>query len=137
LIGFGGAASTSTFLAVDRGSKQWALHARLVHNVVDRREWSGAPPFDIAAALGLSDEDRAERPVLLLESDGGPIPFLAFGRISFRQLDAARVQPVPAIVRNPLERQLVSAVVLEDDGPPLVVLDPVMLMSMAKEASAT
>jgi hypothetical protein len=133
-----GGTATSTFLAVDRGDKQWAVHARLVHNIVDRREWSGARPFDIAAALGLpADDDGALHPVLLLATEGSPIPFLAFGKISFRQLDAARIQAVPSIVRDPLERQLVSAVVFEEGGPPLVVLDPVMLMSMAKEASLT
>jgi hypothetical protein len=128
---------TSTFLAVDRGQTQWAVHARIVHNIVSHHEWTGNHPFDIADALGLvtNDED-VERPVLLLASDGAALPFRAFGKLSFRQLDMSQVQPIPAIVRNPGKKQIVSAVIFEESGPPLVVLDPVMLLSMAREAFA-
>jgi hypothetical protein len=127
---------TSTFLAVDRGHAQWGVHAKIVHNIVSRHEWTGKPPFDIADALGLAtDDEDIERPVLLLASDGAPLAFRAFGKLSFRQLDLSQVQPIPAIVRNPEIRQIVSAVIFEESGPPLVVLDPVTLISMAREAS--
>jgi len=128
---------TSTFLAVARGNAQWGVHAKIVHNILSHEEWSGTTPFDIADALGLvtNDED-VERPVLLLASDGAVLPFRAFGKLSFRQLDMSQVQPIPAIVRHPAKKQLVSAVILEESGPPLVVLDPVVLLSMAREASA-
>jgi len=123
---------TSTFLAVERGRAQWAIHAKVVHSVVSAEEWNGVSPFDIAGALDLHLD--GDWPVFLLSGEGTLLPFRAFGKLVFRQLDVDRVQPVPAIVRSPKKRQIVSGVVLEEGGPPLVVLDPATLLAMAKEA---
>jgi hypothetical protein len=123
---------TSTFLAVERGHAQWALHAKVVLSVVSSQEWTGAPPFELAEALDL--EPGGQWPVMLLAAEGTILPFRALGRLVFRQLDFDLVQPVPAIVRSPRKRQVVSGVVLEERGPPLVVLDPAALLAMAKEA---
>src|SRR5689334_6489935 len=91
----GGMVGTSTFLAIERGPLQWALHAKLVQRVISAQEWSGTPPFDIARALEL--EASEDREIILLAAEGASVPFRAFGRLSFRQLDVDLVQPVPAI----------------------------------------
>jgi hypothetical protein len=125
---------TSTFLAIERGPAQWALHAKLVQRVISAQEWSGAPPFDIALALELDIERDGQ--IILLAAEGATVPLRAFGKLSFRQLDVDLVQPVPAIVRNPGKRQVVSGIVFEGERRPLVVLDPATLLAMAKEAQA-
>ena len=138
--------TTSTFLAVDRGRAQWALHAKVVHSVVSSQEWTGTSPFDIAEALQLEPGDGSDSgddappsgawPVILLAAEHDLVPLRAFGKLVFLQLDVDLVQPVPAIVRSPHIRQIVSGVVFADKGPPVVVLDPATLLSMAKEAAA-
>jgi hypothetical protein len=125
--------ATSTFLAIERGKARWALHAKVVHSVISSEEWTGATPFDLARALDL--ESSGDGPVILLAGEGNAIPCRAFGKLVFLQIDVDLVEAVPAIVRSRSRLQIVSGVVLEAGGPPLVVLDPAALLAMAKEAA--
>jgi len=128
--------STSTFVAVRARETHWGIHAKLVKSIVSQRDWSGAPPFEMAEALGLcAEDDDAPHPILVFATDEGTVPFRAFGRVLFRQLDVASVLPVPALVRCPGKMQPVTGVAFQESGPPLVVLDWMALLAMAREGA--
>jgi hypothetical protein len=118
---------------MDEGKREWGLHAKFVQSVVPAGQWSDDAPFDIARALGIEKDDATPRPVIMLSYDGRALPFLAFGKLVFRQLDLDLVQPIPAVMRDPARAQLVSGLVLEESKPPLLVLDTALLLSMAEE----
>src|SRR5438552_18196699 len=105
-----------------RGKTEWGLYAKFVERVVPADRASDVSPFDIARALGLARDD-SPWPVIMLAANGHTHPFLAFGKLAFRQVDLDLVQPVPKMVRDPAKAQLVSGIVMGESGPPLLVLD--------------
>ncbi len=128
--------STSTFVAIRARETHWGVHAKLVKSIVSERDWSGARPFEMAEALGVSvEQDDSPHPILVLATDEGSLPFRAFGRLLFRQLDVASVLPVPMLVRCPGKRQPVTGIAFQENGPPLVVLDWIALLAAAREGT--
>jgi hypothetical protein len=126
--------STSTFVAMQRGSILWAIHAQIVQAIVANGDWQGTPPFDVAATLGIAaTSDIDSHPILLLGSRERRAPLRALGSVVLTQIDMARVFPVPDLVRAPSRNHPVSAVALSDGAIPLVVLDPVTLLALAEE----
>jgi hypothetical protein len=130
--------STSTFVAMRRGSALWAIHAQIVHAIVGSDAWQGAPPLDVSGALGMpSPADAAAQPILLLGAPRNPAPLRALGSVVLKQIDVSRVWAVPELVRAPSERHAVSAVSFADGELPLIVLDPLTLLALAEEHRAS
>ena len=126
--------STSTFLAMERRSTLWGIHAQIVQAVIADREWNGAEPFDMSAALGI-DAPPADsaHPVLLVGAAENISPIRALGAVVLRQVEVSSVWPVPQLARSPAQRQTVSGVAFLEGHLPLLVLDPIALLAMAKE----
>ena len=126
--------STSTFLAMERRSAHWGIHAQIVQAVIADREWKGAEPFDMSAALGIdaAPADSAH-PVLLVGAAENTSPIRALGTVVLRQVEVSSVWPVPQLARSPAHRQTVSGVAFLEGHLPLLVLDPIALLAMVKE----
>ena len=126
--------STSTFVAMGAQTALFGIHAQLVQAIVSDREWDGAEPFDVAAALGIpAHHGDARYPVLLVGTGEKPAPIRALGAVILRQIDVATVWPVPALVRTYFQRQAVAAVAFFEGELPLLVLDPLALLAMVAE----
>ena len=126
--------STSTFVAMSAKTALFGIHAQLVQAIVSDREWEGAEPFDVTAALGIAlPDEKTQHPVLLVGTGKAPAPIRALGAVILRQIDVADVWPIPALVRTSSQRQPVAAVAFSDGELPLLVLDPLALLAMAAE----
>jgi hypothetical protein len=126
--------STSTFVAMERRSALWGIHAQIVQAVVADREWNGAEPFDMSAALGIAPPPPdSGHPILLVGAAENASPIRALGAVVLRQVEVSSVWPVPQLARSPGHRQTVSGVAFLEGHLPLLVLDPIALLAMAKE----
>jgi hypothetical protein len=126
--------STATFVAMERQSTLWGIHAQIVQAIVADREWDGPAPLDMAEALGFATlASDVGRPVLLIGAAESTAAIRALGVVGLRQVEVSCVLPIPHLARHPDKRQTVSGVAFIDGGRPLLVLDPIALLAMAEE----
>jgi hypothetical protein len=121
------------FVAMQGEPTEWGVAAGLIIRILAEREWHGVPPIDLQA-LGLcGGSTRATDRILLVRTPAGEVALRALGAVRLRECDASLVYALPPALVDTTHRGVVREVVL-DEAPPLLVLDPSALASMAGSA---
>jgi chemotaxis signal transduction protein len=129
----------------------YAIPAASVRSIASAADWQGAAPREVfdrpARPEGESDGDATSiarivpatpiasaadgRPstgrIIVVRAAGGNAALRVTGEITFLQVDPSLVLALPALVRTPDERSLVSGLAYLEGRPPLVVLDPLAM----------
>jgi hypothetical protein len=103
----------------------YAMLPDIVRAIVSPRDWTGNEPVDFEEIVRAP---RSRTPpqgrVVVLSVAGRELALRVAGGISFRQLDASQLLPLPALLRGRASRDLVERVAFVDDQPPLLLLNP-------------
>jgi hypothetical protein len=124
------APSGGSYVVFPGAGLELAIDTRYVREIVREEDWRGAAPVDVARLWGLPVEAEAgETRVLVIDAGGDASASLGVraGRIAYRTFAGVRVSPLPQLMSKSLAARLVSGVVFDDGGPPLVVLNPLGL----------
>jgi hypothetical protein len=109
------------FVILSGPDLEWAIEARHVRQIVSRRDWTGAPPTDMAVFWGLADVPEEAARVLSVETSGGAVGIRA-GRLSFRSIERSSIAPLPRLFDHLPSARLIEGVAFCEGKPPLVVI---------------
>jgi hypothetical protein len=120
-------AASVPLLAARAGNHDLALEAVRVARVVAGADWSGPLPADLEELLlGVAPGLRC-RHVLVVRGDGEEWAFGTTRELVMKEVPAADIHPLPALVWPARWVPLIRAVAALADSPPLLVLEPTAL----------
>lgn len=87
------------WVIVDGPEVSWAVDARRVSRIVARDAWGGAPPVDVAEALGARGPRRVDGDrVVVVDTGEGSAALLATGSLSLESAARAAILPLPPLL---------------------------------------
>jgi len=103
----------------------YALLTDAVRSIVSPRDWTGPEPFDFAEIAHAPRAGGAPQERLVVVSAAGrELVLRVAGAVSFRQLEASQLLPLPPLARGRASGDLVDRIAFLDDQPPLLLLNP-------------
>jgi hypothetical protein len=130
-------AGAANLVVLPGADVDYAVVVDVVRAITSPRDWAGAKPLDLAAivrapAAGVTGATPRERLVVVRAADR-EVALHVGGAVSFREVEAARLLPLPPMLGGRLS-DLVERVAFFDDQRPLLLLNPAAL---APPASVT
>ena len=129
-----GGAKALSLVVVSGGALEWGVPAAVVRVIANEPEWTGSPPLDLAAALGLGSPKGGEqyRRILVLGAHQGEVAISAAGKISLREVDADAIAPLPPLAMGGRHAKVFAGVILGEGQGPLFILNVSATSSYAR-----
>jgi chemotaxis signal transduction protein len=103
----------------------YALLTDVVRAIVSPRDWTGPEPFDFAEIARVPRPGAtAQERLVVVSAAGRELVLRVAGAVSFRQLEASQLLPLPPLSRGRASGDLFDRIAFFDDQPPLLLLNP-------------
>jgi chemotaxis signal transduction protein len=115
----------ANLVAISCAGVDYALATDVVRAIVSPRDWTGPDPFDFAElARAPRGHTTAQERLVVVSAAGRELALRVAGAVSFRQLEASQLLPLPPLLRGRAPRDLVDRIAFFDQRPPLLLLNP-------------